>query len=267
MFAPDFHGGFRLDTAIGEVANCFAAKGMADNLLTIFTTDNGGPVGSDTNGHPTGIGDATGSQNWPLRGGKGAYFQGGVRGTAWVHGAMLHPSVVGTTSFELMHVTDILPTIVEAAGGDAAASAPAGHPLDGVSQWGVLTDGATGPRTDVLINIERENPTTAAHDPNKPGQGCNGEAQYVVIKGAHKLIVGGGGQYGNLGITLDRGACSASHARPPVLHGTTNHARVQLLPHHCTLCREVPHANTPSAARPGDESCMYGRVIWALSHC
>ena len=53
---------------------------------------------------------------------------------------------------------------------------------------------AQGPRSSVLINIERENPTTAAHDPAKPGGGCNGEAQYVVIRGKHKLIVGGGGQ-------------------------------------------------------------------------
>lgn len=54
--------------------------------------------------HPSGIGCATGSQNWPLRGGKGAYFQGGVRGTAWVHGKMLHPAAAGTHNFGLMHV-------------------------------------------------------------------------------------------------------------------------------------------------------------------
>lgn len=106
---------------------------------------------------------------------------------------MLHPSLVGTTTFELMHVTDILPTIVQAAGGDAASSAPAAHPLDGVSQWDMLTTGGKGPRSTVLINIEREDPTTAAHNPNGGTQGgCNGVAQYVVIKGPHKLIVGGG---------------------------------------------------------------------------
>ena len=36
---------------------------MDRNLLTIFTTDNGGPVGS-MDGKPHGIGGATGSQNW-----------------------------------------------------------------------------------------------------------------------------------------------------------------------------------------------------------
>ena len=40
----------------------------------------GGPVGSRDGTHPAGIGCATGAQNYPLRGGKGAYYQGGVRG-------------------------------------------------------------------------------------------------------------------------------------------------------------------------------------------
>lgn len=75
-----------LDLAIGRVVTAWQAAELWDDTLTIFSTDNGGPVGSK-NGHPTGIGGATGSQNWPLRGGKGAYFQGGVRGTAWIHGA------------------------------------------------------------------------------------------------------------------------------------------------------------------------------------
>ncbi len=37
-------------------------------------------MGSRDGTHPAGIGCATGAQNYPLRGGKGAYYQGGVRG-------------------------------------------------------------------------------------------------------------------------------------------------------------------------------------------
>ena len=103
-----------------------------------------------------------GSQNWPLRGGKGAYYQGGVRGTAWIHGDMLSESIKKTTTFELMHVTDLLPTLVGAAGGDAAAAGPSGKLLDGVNQWPLLTtDGGSSARADLLVNIEREVPTTA----------------------------------------------------------------------------------------------------------
>lgn len=110
-------------------------------------------------------------------------------------GKGLSPGLKGTTSMALMHVTDLLPTLVAAAGGDPAAAAPVGMPLDGVSQWphlsGTAASSAPPARADLLINIERDHPTTA---PPAPGQtGCNGVGQYVVIKGSHKLIVGGGG--------------------------------------------------------------------------
>ena len=109
-----------------------------------------------------------------------------MRGTSWVYSNRLHASRQGTTNYELTHVTDWLPTLVEAAGGDPAGPWP--KPLDGVSQHGMLFEGQPSPREHLLINIERDNPTTA------PCQGpgcatklaCNGVGQYAVIK------VGGG---------------------------------------------------------------------------
>jgi hypothetical protein len=153
---------------------------------------------------PYGIGCATGSQNTPLRGGKGSYFQGGVRGTAWVHGAMLRQ---GVRSRELMHVVDWLPTIVYGAAG-ASRDSESKHllPLDGRDQWPMLTQaGAGSARGDLLINIERENPSTS---PCSISCNWNGKATlppacktakpplptYCVIKANHKLILGGGGQ-------------------------------------------------------------------------
>jgi arylsulfatase A-like enzyme len=100
---------------------------------------------------------------------------------------MIAPSLRGTTTFELMHVVDMLPTIVEIAGGDASSESP--HPLDGVSQTAVLLEGGASARADLLINIERSNPTTA---PSSDGK-CDGVPQYAVIKGQYKLLVGGGG--------------------------------------------------------------------------
>lgn len=117
----------------------------------------------------------------------GAYFQGGVRGTSWVHGSMLAPSLRGTVSYELMHVVDLLPTVVDVAGGDAGSEAP--HALDGMSMANVLLHGGSSQRKDLLINIERSHPTTAPGD----GNGCDGVPQYAVIKGRHKLLIGGGG--------------------------------------------------------------------------
>ena len=153
-----------LDEAIGQVQKGFEAKGMWAHTLTIFSTDNGGPVGS-LNGHPRGIGCATGSQNFPLRGGKGCFFQGGVLGTSFVHGAMLASTAAGSTNMGLMHVVDWVPTLISAAGGDASTMSPTGKPLDGVSQWAMLTQGqaSLSARTELLINIERDKPTWHRH--------------------------------------------------------------------------------------------------------
>lgn len=62
-------------------------KGMWDNLLFVFSTDNGGPI--YYNG-------SAGANNYPLRGGKMNNFEGGIRGNAFVSGGFLPPSVRGT---------------------------------------------------------------------------------------------------------------------------------------------------------------------------
>ena len=97
-----------------------------------------------------------------------------MRSTAWVHGAMLAHK--GQVLKGLMHVVDCVlssnaslhsqpslrigllgagvPTFVAAAGGEATP--PSGQPLDGVSQWEMLThEGVPSARTDVLLVIEQ----------------------------------------------------------------------------------------------------------------
>jgi hypothetical protein len=92
-----------------------------------------------------------------------------------------------------VQVTDWVPTLVEAAGGGDRA-VPEWEwtlPLDGVSQWQMLTKGAPSGRNELLINIERDHPTTAPPAPG--GHGCTGVGQYGVVVGSHKLLLGGGG--------------------------------------------------------------------------
>ena len=53
----------------------------------------------------------------------------------------------------LVHVTDWLPTLVSAAGGDPDTLL--GHNIDGVDQWAALRAGKQqGPRTEILYNID-----------------------------------------------------------------------------------------------------------------
>eukprot|EP00756_Hemistasia_phaeocysticola_P020231 Hpha_TRINITY_DN15709_c5_g11::TRINITY_DN15709_c5_g11_i1::g.37351::m.37351/K01135/ARSB; arylsulfatase B len=112
------------DEGIGNVTAALKAKGMLDNTLIIFTTDNGGPVSG---------GDSVGARNWPLRGGKHSIWEGGTRATGLVWG----PGVgipQGEVYSGMMHGVDWLPTVCAAAG----VSTEGTLPLDGVSQWSQL---------------------------------------------------------------------------------------------------------------------------------
>ena len=80
-------------------------QGLSDNTILIYLSDNGGPLGY-------------GSYNWPLRGGKASFWEGGMRShTVFVWPKKMASNVVGTTYSGLFHVTDWYPTLVKAAGG------------------------------------------------------------------------------------------------------------------------------------------------------
>lgn len=119
-----------VDEGIGNVTAALAAKGMLDDTLIVFTTDNGGP---------TTTGDGVGARNWPLRGGKHSVWDGGVRGTAIIAGAGIstagaHSSTAIQQYSHLMHGADWLPTLAAAAGLNTSGTLP----LDGLSQWAAM---------------------------------------------------------------------------------------------------------------------------------
>jgi len=114
---------------------------MNDNLLIVFTTDNGGP----TEGR-----DSIGSSNFPLRGGKHTIWEGGTRATAvvWASDNLMPARLKGTEMEGMMHGVDWLPTLVEAVG---APLGPSWKKLDGISQWLAFSEGKpTKERTSFL---------------------------------------------------------------------------------------------------------------------
>ena len=84
---------------------------------------------------------------------QGTLWEGGTRGAAFIHGAML--SRPGTVSRALIHVSDWLPTLISAAGGDMTTMMEDGDSIDGVDQWAVLRDGlGASNRRMMLYNID-----------------------------------------------------------------------------------------------------------------
>jgi arylsulfatase A-like enzyme len=122
-----------VDEAIGQITTALAEKGLRDNTLIIFSSDNGGP----------GPGSAT--MNTPLRAGKGTIYEGGIRVCSFATWPGKIPA--GITIDEPMHAVDWYPTLVKLTGAPATqALAP-----DGLDIWPVLTQGAKSPHDALLL--------------------------------------------------------------------------------------------------------------------
>jgi arylsulfatase A-like enzyme len=129
-----------VDEQIGRVVAAVQKRGLTDKTLFIFSSDNGGPLGS-------------GATNGPLRAGKGSLYEGGTRVAAFATWrGVIKP---GTTTFEPLHIVDWYPTLLKLAG----AKLEQKHPLDGRDLWPVITAGASSPHDAILLNTT---PSTGA---------------------------------------------------------------------------------------------------------
>ncbi|XP_048511627.1 arylsulfatase J isoform X2 [Athalia rosae] len=128
----------KLDDSVGVVVDTLRKRGMLQNSVIVFSSDNGGPAaGFNLNA----------ASNWPLRGVKNTLWEGGVRGAGLIWSPLLqHP---GRVSKQLFHVTDWLPTLIAAAGGD-----PSQLNIDGKNLWPSLNADKQSPRTSILHNID-----------------------------------------------------------------------------------------------------------------
>ena len=127
-----------LDDSLVAIVEKLKAKGMWDNTLLVFSTDNGGNLGG------SGI-------NYPLRGGKYTFWQGGVRGLGFVAGGLVPAHLRGTTWDGAVHAADWYTTFAALAGVHADSSGPL--PPDGVDISQALLRGQPSPRREVVIQI------------------------------------------------------------------------------------------------------------------
>ncbi|CAH1390069.1 unnamed protein product [Nezara viridula] len=134
----------KMDDTVGELVEALKEKDMLDNTIILFFSDNGAPTfNADF---------PNWGSNWPFRGAKETLWEGGVRSPSFIWSAALQENPRVSNSF--IHITDWLPTLYSAAGGDRLFLP---KDLDGVDQWRTIFWDLASPRDQALLNInERE---------------------------------------------------------------------------------------------------------------
>lgn len=155
-----------LDKGIGEIVDALEEQGMLDNTLIWFMSDNGGL--NPSTAPPSALsfvstldswfGDIEipwtflefvrvnylqgGSDNQPLRSGKGTLYEGGVRVPSFVYWrGELQPRLVG----DMVTVQDIVPSLLSMLQSDAR-----NKEFDGIDRWSVLKEGRSGEVRDYM---------------------------------------------------------------------------------------------------------------------
>ena len=137
-----------LDDEIGKVVAALDKKGLRDNTLIIFHSDNGGTRNAMFAGQMADLSKTKlPCDNGPYRDGKGSLFEGGCRVAACANwpGHIKAQTVDG-----IMHAVDLYPTFATVAGASTAKC----KPLDGVNVWPTIASGASSPRSEVIYNVE-----------------------------------------------------------------------------------------------------------------
>jgi arylsulfatase B len=137
-----------LDDEIGRVLAALEKKGMRDDTLILFHSDNGGTRSAMFAGVMADMSKVTiPCDNGPYRGGKGTLYEGGTRVCALANWpGHIQPGSVGG----LIHAVDLYPTLAVLAG----ASTEKCKPLDGVNVWETISRGRPSPRSEIVYNVE-----------------------------------------------------------------------------------------------------------------
>jgi arylsulfatase I/J len=135
-----------MDDQIGKVVDALERRGMRDNTIILFHSDNGGTRSSVFTGEKP-VAGAMPAQNTPFRDGKGTLYEGGTRVVAI---ANWPGKIVPSEADGVMHVVDMMPTLARLAGADLSKT----KPLDGMDVWQALSAAHPSPRRQVIYNVE-----------------------------------------------------------------------------------------------------------------
>ena len=146
------------DNVTGHMVELLKKKGMWDNTIVVVSADNGGAP--------------CGGSNYPLKGCKGTYFEGGVRALAFACGGLIPEKMRGKSTNGFIHIADWYPTFCKLAGVDPDDSGTGKFPVDGLDVWPIITGESTVSPHDAIM------------------LGYNFSDIGAIIMGNHKLIIG-----------------------------------------------------------------------------
>lgn len=136
-----------MDDQIGRVTEALEERGMRENTLIIFHSDNGGPRSAQFTGEVDMSRSVIPADNGPYRDGKGSLYEGGTRVIAVANWpGRIEP---GSAVDEPIHIVDMYPTLA----GLAGAPLDRNKPLDGLDVWPTISAGEPSPRDEVVYNI------------------------------------------------------------------------------------------------------------------
>ncbi|XP_029838419.4 arylsulfatase B-like [Ixodes scapularis] len=129
-----------LDESVGAVVEALGKRGMLNDTVLVFSSDNG----ADTNSE-----NANYASSWPFKGQKMTPWEGGVHvpGIIW---SPLFSGMRGIDYTHIFHVSDWLPTLYQLAGGNPSDLGD----IDGISHLDSLSRQSETPRKELLINID-----------------------------------------------------------------------------------------------------------------
>ena len=146
------------DNVTGFVVELMKKKNMWDNTIMVVSADNGGATGHGS--------------NFPLKGSKATFFEGGIRALAFTSGGLLPEARRGKSTDGFIHIADWYTTFCNLAGVDPSDSGPGKFPVDGKDVWPIITGTSNSTLHEEIVI------------------GNNYSGNGALIAGQYKLIVG-----------------------------------------------------------------------------
>jgi arylsulfatase A-like enzyme len=135
-----------MDEAVGQIVAALEEKGLRENTLIVFSSDNGGPAPGQV------------TDNGYLRSGKATLYEGGVRVAAFTSWkGRIKP---GTVVKEPLHIVDWYPTLLKLAGATLTQKLP----IDGLDAWPTIAAGKPSPHKEILLNATPDTGAIRAGD-------------------------------------------------------------------------------------------------------